>query len=105
MLARLHTIAATPEQYEDGLRIVRDDLLPWARESSGFSGVIGLVDHASGKALLLTLWANEESRAASAAAAERFSALAAAATGAGLESIEDFEVSLFDVVDKGPTTR
>ena len=48
MLARLHTIDATPEQYEAGLRIVRDDLLPWARESSGFCGAIGLVDRDTG---------------------------------------------------------
>jgi len=38
MLARLHTIDATPEQYEAGLRIVKEDLLPWARESSGYCG-------------------------------------------------------------------
>ena len=48
MLARLHTIDSTPEQYEAGLRIVRDDLLPWARESSGFCGAIGLVERGTG---------------------------------------------------------
>ena len=69
MLARLHTIDATPEQYEAGLLIVRDDLLPWARESSGFCGAIGLVDRDTGKSLLLTLWSDEEARTASAAAA------------------------------------
>ena len=68
MLARLHTIDSTPEQYEAGLRIVRDDLLPWARESSGFCGAIGLVDPDTGKSLLLTLWADEEARTASAIA-------------------------------------
>ena len=70
MLARLHTLDATPEQYEAGLRIVKDDLLPWARESSGYCGAIGLVDRDSGKALLLTLWSDEESRTASAEAAD-----------------------------------
>ena len=82
MLARLHTIDATPEQYEAGLRIVRDDLLPWARESSGFCGAIGLVDPDTGKSLLLTLWSDEDARTASAAAADRLSSLAANATGA-----------------------
>lgn len=105
MLARLHTLEATPEQYEAGLRIVRDDLLPWARESSGFSGVIGLVDHDSGKALLVTLWANEEAREQSAAAAERLSALAADASGADWQSIENFDVSLLEVLDRGATIR
>ena len=103
MLARLHTLEATPEQYEAGLRIVRDDLLPWARESSGFCGAIGLVDRDTGKALLLTLWSDEEARTASADAADRLSSLAANATGARRESIDDFDVSIFDVV-AGTTT-
>ena len=98
MLARLHTIDASPEQYEAGLQIVKDDLLPWARESSGFCGAIGLVDRETGKALLLTLWSDEESRTASADAADRLSSLAANATGARRESIDEYDVSIFDVV-------
>jgi hypothetical protein len=35
MRARLHTLEATGEQYEAGWRIVRDDLLPWARVEGG----------------------------------------------------------------------
>ena len=97
MLARLHMLDVSPEEYEAGLRIVRDDLLPWSRESSGFCGAIGLVDREGGKAVLLTLWADEEARAESAAAAERLSALAADATGARRESIQNFEISIFDV--------
>ncbi len=99
MLARLHTIDATPEQYEEGLRIVKEDLLPWARESSGYCGAIGLVDRESGKALLLTLWSDEEARTNSADAADRLSSLAAHATGARRESIDDFDVGIFDVVE------
>jgi hypothetical protein len=102
MLARLHTLEATPEQLRAGLRIVQEDLLPWARESSGFRGAIGLVDPENGKALLLTLWADEESRTNSAAAAERLSAMAASASGARREAIQDLDVSIFDVVDGTP---
>jgi hypothetical protein len=99
MLARLHTLDATTEQLEAGLRIVQEDLLPWARESSGFRGAIGLIDPGTGKALLLTLWADEEARTNSAAAADRLGAMAADASGARRESIADFDVSIFDVVD------
>src|SRR2546422_127322 len=56
VFARLHTLATTPEQYDLGLALVREELLPWARESSGYCGLIGLVDRATGKALVLTLW-------------------------------------------------
>ena len=103
MLARLHTLEATPEQYEAGFGIVQNDLLPWARESTGFCGAIGLVDRDTGKALLLTLWSDDEARTNSAEAADRLSSLAANATGARRESIHDFDVSIFDVVDG--TTR
>ena len=97
MLARLITLQNTPEQYEAGLKLVRDDLLPWARENTGFCGAIGLVDRERGKSLVLTLWADEETLRASADAAERLSALAADATGARREPLESFEVSIFDV--------
>jgi hypothetical protein len=98
----MHTLEATPEQLEAGLRIVSDDLLPWARESSGFRGAIGLIDRATGKALLLTLWADEEARENSADAADRLSAMAASASGARRDSIQNFDVSIFDVVDGPP---
>jgi hypothetical protein len=97
MFARLHTLETTPTQYEVGLELVRDELLPWARESSGFCGLIGLVDRASGKALVLTLWADEESLQQGAEAGDRLSALAASASGANRRALEDFEVSLFEV--------
>ena len=99
VFARLHTLETTPEQYEEGLQLVRDQLLPWARESSGFRGLIGLVDRAHGKALVLTLWADAEALALSADAADRLSALAAEASGAERRALESFEVSLLELFD------
>jgi hypothetical protein len=96
--ARVHTLEATPEQHEAGLRIVVDDLLPWTRESTGFCGAIGLLDKERGKALIITLWADDESRAESLDAAERLSALAADATGAASRSIEHFDVRFLDLI-------
>jgi hypothetical protein len=48
MLARLHRLTTTTTQYEAGLRMVQNDLLPWARESDGYCGAIGLVNPAHG---------------------------------------------------------
>jgi hypothetical protein len=97
VFARLHTLATTPEQYDLGLELVRDELLPWARESSGYCGLIGLVDRTSGKALVLTLWADEVALEDGAETGDRLSALAANASGATRQGLESFEVSLFDV--------
>ncbi len=98
MLARLHRLRATAEQYETGLRIVRDDLLPWARESDGYCGAIGLVNRETGEALLLTLWADEETRTKSAEAAERLSSIAALASGAERDTVENLDVSIAELV-------
>ena len=98
LYARLHTLETTPEQYEQGLELVRDQLLPWARDSTGFCGLIGMVDRARGTTLVLTLWADEEALERSATAGDELSRLAAAATGAVRRSLDDYEVGLFEVV-------
>ena len=98
MLARLHRLSTTPEQFETGLRMVQDDLLPWARESDGYCGAIGVVNRETGQAFLLTLWADEESRTKSAEAAEKLSSIAALASGAELEAVENLDVSIVDLL-------
>ena len=98
MLARLHRLSTTPDQFETGLRMVQDDLLPWARESDGYCGALGVVNRETGQAFLLTLWADEESRTKSAEAAERLSSIAALASGAELEAVENLDVSIVDLL-------
>ena len=83
--------------------MVREDLLPWARESDGYCGAVGLVNRETGEALLVTLWADEETRSKSAEAAERLSSMAALASGADQESLENFEVSIIEVLAPQPS--
>jgi hypothetical protein len=97
VFARLHTLEATPAQAERGDEIIGTDFLPWARESTGFCGLIRLVNNQSGKALVLTLWADEQALQASAAASDRLRLLITQASGAAYRSVEDFEVSLLDI--------
>jgi len=98
VFARLHTIETTREQHEVGMRIVQEEFLPWLRESNGFRGLIGLVDEAQEKAIVLTLWKDEASLGESAAAGDELSRLAAAVSGSERLSIESFEVTLYDVM-------
>jgi hypothetical protein len=76
---------------------VRDELLPWASESSGYRGLIGLTDRRHGRTLVLTLWADEAALEASAGAADRLSRLASEYSGATRRGLDSYEVSLFDV--------
>ena len=97
MFARLHTIDVTKEQHEEGLQIVRDQFLPWARDSSGFRGLIGLVDEAHEQALVLTFWSDRAALDKSAEAGDRLSLLAAEFTGSTRRSLQSYEVTIFDV--------
>jgi heme-degrading monooxygenase HmoA len=97
VFARIHTLETTPEEHERGLAIVRDELLPWTEESSGFRGLIGLRSRDQDRTLVVTLWADEAALAASADAADRLSNLAAEFSGATRRSLESYEVSLFDL--------
>lgn len=97
MFARLHTIEASREQNELNLEIVREEFLPWMRDSTGFRGLIGLLDEERDKAVVITLWADETALDESAAAGDRLSRLASAVSGSTRRSIESFEVTLFEL--------
>ena len=97
MFARLHVLRTTQEQHDAGLEIVRDQLLPWLRDSSGFRGLIRLWNPAESKTLVITLWADDESLRASAEAGDHLGWLTAETVGTTRLALEDYEVSLFDV--------
>jgi heme-degrading monooxygenase HmoA len=99
VFARLHVLQTTQEQHDVGLEIVRDQLLPWLRDSSGFRGLIRLWNPAESKTLVVTLWADEESLRASAEAGDHLGGLTAETVGTTRLALEDYEVSLFDVAD------
>jgi hypothetical protein len=97
MFARIHTLDTTPEQFEEGLKIIREQLLPWTRESTGFRGMIGLRHREGGTALVITLWADEASLGASEQAADQLSTLTTQVTGTTRRSLDDYEVTLFEL--------
>ena len=97
MFARVHTVETSPEQHDRGLEIVRDQILPWLRDSSGFRGLIRLADRAGGKTLVITLWADEETLQASAASSEQMGSLTISTTGATRLALEEYDVTFFDV--------
>ena len=97
MYARMHILQTSPEEHDRGLELVRDQILPWLRDSTGFRGLIRLENRTEGKTLVVTLWADEEALRASAEAAERLTALAVDTSGATREGVEEFDVTFFDL--------
>lgn len=93
----MHVLETTPEQNDRGLEIVRDQLLPWLRDSTGFRGLLRLSNPEGTKTLVITLWADDEALRASAAAGNRLSELTAETVGVTRKALEEYEVTLFDV--------
>jgi heme-degrading monooxygenase HmoA len=97
MYARVHRLDTTPDRHGQGLEITRDHLLPWLRESSGFRGLLRLVAAEGDEVLVVTLWQDAESLAASSEAADRLSEQAAIASGAQRRSLREYEVTVLDL--------
>ena len=96
-VARVHMLETTREQHDVGLAAVTEEILPWLRDATGFRGIIRLANPDTGKVLVVTLWATEKDRDDSAAAARQFTELTATGVGAAWLSVDDYDVSLFDV--------
>lgn len=105
MFARIHTLETTPEQHARGLELMREQLLPWMRESSGFCGLISLASGSGGETLVISLWADEEALEASAEAGDRLGALASETSGSVRRSLENYEVSHFEIVQRDDLGR
>ena len=97
MFARVHVLETTPAQHDAGLEIIRDQLLPWTRESTGFRGLVGLSNRERTTALVIAFWEDEESLRNSETATVELSDLTASVTGANRRSLDDYEVTLYEI--------
>jgi heme-degrading monooxygenase HmoA len=57
--ARVLTSKAQLDKMDEGMQIVRDSVLPVARQQPGFKGGFWLSDRSTGKIMAITLWATE----------------------------------------------
>jgi hypothetical protein len=80
--------AENPEQVDGMLRQVRGQVLPQAKQTDGFNGLIALGDRQSGKTLGITLWESEEAMRASEEAANRMRSETAEASGEQMAGVE-----------------
>lgn len=98
MHARVSTFeGGSIEQIEEGVRLLREQVIPAAQQIDGFMGVISLADRAGGKGLTITLWESEEALHASEEAANRLRQEAADALKASIASVERYEVVLSEI--------
>lgn len=59
MYARSTTVHGRPENLDDGIAFVRDDVMPAVRRMAGCIGLSMLCNRASGQSIVTTAWADE----------------------------------------------
>ncbi len=97
MFARMSTLEGPPDQMDEGLRYVREQVLPLMQEQDGFKGFIALGDRQSGKLIGVSLWESEQAMRASEEAGDRTRSDSAQAVSATVAGVERYEVGLFEV--------
>jgi heme-degrading monooxygenase HmoA len=102
--ARISTLEGSPEHIDEGLRQVRENVLPQIQQQEGFEGMVALADRQTGKTLRITFWASEEALKASEEAADRLREDSAEAMSDTIADVERYEVGLFEVPSAGPVS-
>jgi heme-degrading monooxygenase HmoA len=102
--ARISTLEGSPEHIDEGLRHVRENVLPQIQQQEGFQGMVALADRQSGKTLGITFWESEEALKASEEAADRLREDSAEAMSDTIAGVERYEVGLFEVPSAGPVS-
>ncbi len=62
---RVSTAMFQQGKIDEGIRIVRDSIVPEAKKQQGFDGLLSVLDRGMGKGILLTLWESEADVSAS----------------------------------------
>ena len=104
MYARISTLEGSPEHIDEGLRQVRENVLPQIQQQEGFKGMVALADRQTGKTLGITFWESEEALKASEEAADRLREDSAEAMSDTIAGVERYEVGLFEVASGGPVS-
>jgi heme-degrading monooxygenase HmoA len=95
--ARVSTLEGSPEQIDEGLRYLREEILPTGKDDPGFKGLIALADRNSGKTLSITLWESEQEMRATEQDANQLRSAWSETSGQEVASVESYEVGLFEV--------
>jgi heme-degrading monooxygenase HmoA len=97
MHARVSILKGSPDQRDEGLRYLREEVLSAWQTDPGFKGAMALSDRQSGKTLAVTFWEREEDMRAMEEEANRVRSKWAEISGQEIAGVERYEVGLFEV--------
>jgi quinol monooxygenase YgiN len=92
--ARSATIDADPQRIDDGIRLVRDELMPAVRRLDGCAGLSMLCDRESGRCIVISSWRSETAMRASIDTMRDMVRRSAKALGGGVTRVDEWEIAL-----------
>jgi hypothetical protein len=95
--ARVSTYQGEPAMMDDAAQVGREEVLPAAKQLAGFKGVLLLGDRESGKSISITLWEDENAMRDSEERANQLRERTAEVEGGTIESVERYEVQIFEM--------
>ncbi len=104
MHARMSTLEGPPDRMDEGLRHVREQVLPLLQQQDGFKGFVALGERQSGKLIGVSFWESEQAMQASEEVGNRTRNESAEAMGDTVAGVERYEVSVFEAPSTGPVS-
>ena len=108
MHARSATIQADPQRLDDGIRVVRDELMPAVMGLDGCVGLSMVCDRGSGRCIVTSSWDSEPAMRATAGTARDMGPRVADAFGRDEISVDEWEIALMHrayLADDGSCAR
>ena len=102
MHARMTTMEGSSERLDEGLREIKEDVLPQLQQQDGFKGFVVFDNRQSGELIGFSLWESEQAMQASEEAGDRTRRESAQTMGDTIAGVERYEVALFEVPSAGP---
>ena len=93
MYARSTTVQARPESLDEGIRFVRDEVMPSIQDMKGCIGLSMLVDRSSGRCIVTTAWQSKDDMHATSETVRPLRDRAAEILG-GTAQVDEWEIGL-----------
>jgi heme-degrading monooxygenase HmoA len=104
MHARMTTMEGSSERLDEGLREIREDVLPQLQQQDGYKGFVVFDNRQSGQLIGFSLWESEQAMQASEEVGDRTRRESAEVMDDAIAGVERYEVALFEVPSAGPVS-
>jgi len=102
---RFNSMQAAPDKLEDGIRFVREQVVPLLKQQAGFLGLMMGVNRENGRAYVTSAWESAAARQASDAAVRDQRRQAGQLMGGIEVSVDEYEVAFVETVATVGATR